>query len=163
MLPRAIFQISRDLTPKSCSILLKAPGWGYQLLGLNGGCTTRSLCQHQCGRGNLVTPEKPGKNRNEAGRRVLVALSRESPWERHGGLQGEAYLGCPSPRCQHSMVVFQWVPELSKARKVVFRRVSASKAEFPPLITPHWNGKATKSQEPGLCFGLTCRCDLVFP
>lgn len=76
VLQRAILWISGDLTPKSCTILLKAPGWGYQLLWLNRGRTTRSLCQHHYGGGNLGTTEKPGKTRNGAGRRVLLVAGK---------------------------------------------------------------------------------------
>lgn len=84
MLPRAILRISRDLTPKFCSILLKAPGWGYQLLGLN-------RMHHKILVSTLLWRRKPGdpgkawKTRNGAERRVLAALSRESPWESHWG------------------------------------------------------------------------------
>lgn len=164
-MPRAILQISRDLTPKSCSILLKAPGWGYQLPGLNGGRTTRSLCQHQCGRGNLVTSEKPGKTRNGAGRRVLVALRRERPWESHRGSK-EKLIWDLFPH--HLTASTAWwcssgCRSRAKQGKLFLEEFLLPKQNSPPLITPRWNGKATESREPGLCFGLTCRCDLAFP
>lgn len=159
MLPRDILRISRDLTPKSCSILLKALGWGYQLLGLNRGCTTRSLCQHHCGGGNLGTLEKPGKKQEWSREEGVHCTEQGKPLGESLGSKEKLfgiYFRITSLPARHGAAV-------PVGAKVDFRRVFAFKAESPLLITPHWNGKATESQEPGLCFGLTCRCDLVFP
>lgn len=62
-----------------------------------------------------MTPAKPGKTRNRAGRKVVFALSKESPCSESLGLQRKAYSGsvfphqpaggCPLPRRKHGTCV----------------------------------------------------------
>lgn len=97
-----------------------------------------------------MTPAKPGKTRRGAGRKVVVALSKENPCSESPGLRGKTYWGAVFPH-----QAFRWGLEPSKARKVAFRRDSASEAEIPrhrEQRSPQERGGGGSGGEPGLCF-----------